>query len=138
MGSLITSAVPRLRCPEEANIRAPESVLSLHLGFIRAGAELIETNTFGANRLKLAARFLDDDVERINSEGVKIAREARQVSGKQVFIAGAIGPLGDVRDAEEERRALFAEQAELLAARGVDLFFVETFYDLGEIGRAHV
>ena len=136
MGSLITSAVPRLRCPEEANIRAPESVLSLHLGFIRAGAELIETNTFGANRLKLAARFLDDDVERINSEGVKIAREARQVSGQQVFIAGAIGPLGDVRDAEEERRALFAEQAELLAARGVDLFFVETFYDLGELETA--
>ena len=58
MGTLVTSAVGRLRCPEEANLRAPESVLSLHLGFIRAGAELIETNTFGANRRKLAARFL--------------------------------------------------------------------------------
>ena len=136
MGSLITSAVSRLRCPEEANLRAPESVLALHLGFIRAGAELIETNTFGANRRKLAARFLEDEVERINSEAVKIAREARQVSGAQVLIAGAIGPLGDVGDAEDERRALFAEQAELLEARGVDLFFVETFYDLDELETA--
>jgi len=136
MGSLITSAVPRLRCPEEANIRAPESVLSLHLGFISAGAELIETNTFAANRRKLAARFLEDDVERINSEAVKIAREARQVSGAQVLIAGAIGPLGDVGDAEDDSRALFAEQAQLLEARGVDLFFVETFYDLDELETA--
>jgi methionine synthase / methylenetetrahydrofolate reductase(NADPH) len=136
MGSLITSAVPRLRCPEEANVRAPESVLALHLGFIRAGAELIETNTFGANRHKLASRFLEDDLERINSQGVKIAREAREVSGRQVLIAGAIGPLGDLRDAEDDRRALFAEQAELLEARGVDLFFVETFYDLGELETA--
>jgi methionine synthase I (cobalamin-dependent)/5,10-methylenetetrahydrofolate reductase len=136
MGSLITSAVSRLRCPEEANLRAPETVLSLHLGFIRAGAELIETNTFGANRRKLAARFLEDEVERINSEAVKIAREARQVSGAQVLIAGAIGPLGDVGDAEDERRALFAEQAQLLEARGVDLFFVETFYDLDELETA--
>jgi len=136
MGSLITSAVPRLRCPEEANIRAPESVLSLHLGFIRAGADLIETNTFGANRRKLAARFLEDEVERINSEAVKIAREARQVSGAQVLIAGAIGPLGDVGDAEDARHELFAEQARLLEARGVDLFFVETFYDLDELETA--
>jgi homocysteine S-methyltransferase len=136
MGSLLTSAVPRLRCPEEANVRAPESVLSLHLGFIRSGAELIETNTFGANRRKLAGHFLEDDTERINSDGVRIAREARQVSGRQVFIAGAIGPLGDVRDAEENRKALFAEQAELLEARGVDLLFVETFYDLDELETA--
>ena len=50
MGALVTSAVPRLRCPEEANLRAPEAVVSLHVGFINAGAELIETNSFGANR----------------------------------------------------------------------------------------
>ncbi|HST26656.1 MAG TPA: bifunctional homocysteine S-methyltransferase/methylenetetrahydrofolate reductase [Gaiellaceae bacterium] len=136
LGSLITSAVPRLRCPEEANLRAPESVLSLHLGFIRAGAELIETNTFGANRRKLAGRYLEDEVERINSEAVKIARDAREVSGQQVFIAGAIGPIGDIGDAEDDRGALFAEQAQLLEARGVDLFFVETFYDLDELETA--
>src|SRR5262249_10003544 len=133
MGTLITSAVPRLRCPEEANLRAPESVLSLHVGFIRAGAELIETNTFGANRRKLATRFLEDEVERINSEAVKIAREARQGSGAQGLLAGARGPLGDVGDDEDVRFELFAEQAQILDARGVDLFFVETFYDLGEL-----
>src|SRR5947199_7117332 len=112
MGALITSAVRRLRCPEEANLRAPESVLTLHLGFIRAGAELIETNTFGANRHKLAQHFLEDELEPINSTAVKLAREAREISGRNVFVAGSIGPLGDVGDAEETRHQTFAEQAE--------------------------
>src|SRR5512145_1516381 len=96
MGTLVSSAVPRLRCPEEANLRAAESVLSLHLGFIRAGADLIETNTFGANQRKLSEHYLEDEVARINEAGVKIARDAREVSGKDVLIAGSIGPLGDI------------------------------------------
>jgi len=130
MGTLISSAVARLRCPEEANLRAPESVLSLHLGFIRAGAELIETNTFGANRRKLAEHYLEDDVAAINEAAVKIARDAREVSGRDVFVAGSIGPLGGpVKD----REAAFAEQAQLLEGRGVDLFMIETFYDLDEL-----
>jgi len=133
MGTLISSAVARLRCPEEANLRAPESVLSLHLGFIRAGAELIETNTFGANRRKLAEHYLEDDVAAINESAVKIARDAREVSGRDVFIAGSIGPLGDVEASDEERRAVFTEQAQLLEGRGVDLFMVETFFDLDEL-----
>src|SRR5919205_1854417 len=95
MGALVTSAVPRLRCPEEANLRAPEAVVSLHVGFINAGAELIETNTFGANRRKLAHHFLEDEFERINSAAVKLARDAREIAGRDVFIAGAIGPLGE-------------------------------------------
>ena len=136
MGTLITSAVPRLRCPEEANLRAPQSVVDLHLGFIHAGAELIETNTFGANRRKLAAHFLEQELEQINSAGVKLARDAREVSGRTVFIAGSIGPLGDVGDAEDERHEAFAEQAAVLEGRGVDLFMVETFYDLDELEQA--
>ena len=133
MGVLVSSAVPRLRCPEEANVRAPESVLSLHLGFIRAGADLIETNTFGANRRKLSEHYLEDDVARINEAAVKIARDAREVSGRDVLIAGSIGPLGD-RDAPiGERAVIFAEQAGLLEGRGVDLFMVETFYELDEV-----
>lgn len=132
MGTLISSAVSRLRCPEEANLRAPESVLSLHLGFIRAGADLIETNTFGANRRKLAEHYLEDDIVAINESAVKIARDAREVSGRDVFIAGSIGPLGEVGP-DEERRAVFAEQAQLLEGRGVDLFMIETFYDLDEL-----
>src|SRR5215467_9399231 len=79
MGSLLTAAVPRLRSPEEANLRAPQAVVSLHVSFIEAGAELIETNTFGANRRKLAASFLENELERINSTGVKLAREAREI-----------------------------------------------------------
>src|ERR1700761_9737906 len=91
MGSLLTAAVPRLRTPEEANLRAPEAVVSLHVSFINAGAELIETNTFGANRRQLAAHFLEDELERINATGVKLAREAREMTGKDVFIGGAMG-----------------------------------------------
>ena len=130
MGVLVSSAVTRLRCPEEANLRAPESVLSLHLGFIRAGADLIETNTFGANRHKLAAQYLEEDVARINEAAVKIARDAREVSGRDVLVAGSIGPLGGPT---KDRDAVFAEQAQLLEGRGVDLFMVETFYELEEL-----
>jgi methionine synthase / methylenetetrahydrofolate reductase(NADPH) len=134
MGVLVTSAVPRLRTPEEANLRAPEAVVSLHVGFIRAGADLIETNTFGANRRKLATHYLEDEFERINSTAVRLAREAREVTGKDVFIAGSIGPLGDLGDVvPEERGELFAEQASILEGRGADLFMIETFFDLDEL-----
>ena len=125
MGALLASAVDRLRCPEEANLKAPEAVIDVHLGYIRAGAELIETNTFGANRAKLAQHFLEDEFEQINAAAVKLAREAREISGKEVFIAGSIGPGGD-----------YAEQALVLEGRGVDLFFVETFADLDDLEAA--
>src|SRR5881227_4176843 len=91
MGALLSAAVPRLRSPEEANLRAPDAVVSLHVSFINAGAELIETNTFGANRRKLAHHFLEDDLEQINSTAVKLARDAREIAGRDVFIAGSIG-----------------------------------------------
>src|SRR5438552_14516550 len=133
MGALVTSAVPRLRCPEEANLRAPDAVVSLHTSFINAGAELIEANSFGANRRKLAHHFLEDEFERINSEAVKLARDAREISGRDVFIAGAIGPLGDVELRHEGERELFGEQARTLEGRGADLFMLETFYDLHEL-----
>ncbi len=137
MGVLVTSAVPRLRCPEEANLKAPESVVTLHTSFIRAGADLIETNTFGANRRKLAQLYLEAELERINAAGVKLAREAREVAGREVFIAGSIGPLGDAQGlSPEQRAAIFAEQAEILDGRGVDLFMIETFYELDELETA--
>src|SRR5215213_5559200 len=135
MGSLVTAAVPRLRTPEEANLRAPDAVVSLHVSFINAGAELIETNTFGANRRKLAQHFLEDDLERINSTAVKLAREAREIAGRDVFIGGSIGPLGEPATARV-RHDLFAEQASVLEGRGADLFMVETFYDLEELADA--
>jgi homocysteine S-methyltransferase len=135
-GALITSAVPRLRCPEEANVKAPDAVVSVHLGFIRGGADLIETNTFGANRRKLRSQFLDDQLEAIVGGGVKLAREAREVSGADVLIAGAIGPLGDAEHPAangDDPADLFEEQARILEGRGVDLFMVETFFDLDEL-----
>jgi methionine synthase / methylenetetrahydrofolate reductase (NADH) len=132
MGALLSAAVPRLRSPEEANLRAPEAVVSLHVSFINAGAELIETNTFGANRRKLAHHFLEDDLEALNSAGVKLARDAREITGREIFIAGSIGPLGEPASSRV-RRDLFAEVATVLEGRGVDLFMVETFYDLEEV-----
>jgi methionine synthase / methylenetetrahydrofolate reductase (NADH) len=136
MGALLSSAVPGLRCPEEANLRAPESVLEVHLGYIRAGAELIETNSFGANRAKLVRQFLAAELEQINGAAVRIAREAREVAGRDVFIAGSIGPLGDVELRGLDPTELFAEQARVLEGRGVDLFMVETFFDLDELETA--
>jgi len=137
-GALLTAAVPRLRCPEEANLKAPEAVVKVHLGFIRAGAELIEANTFGANRRKLSAELLDDRLDDILEQGVKLAREARDVSGSPVFVAGAIGPLGDLEGSHGAENAydVFHEQARLLEGRGVDLFMVETFFDLDELETA--
>ena len=132
MGALLTAAVPRLRSTEEANLRAPEAVVSLHVSFINAGAELIETNTFGANRRKLAANYLDDDLEQINAAAVKLARQAREMTGRDVFIGGAIGPIGEPA-ASRVRQELFAEQASVLEDRGADLFMLETFYDLDEL-----
>jgi methionine synthase / methylenetetrahydrofolate reductase(NADPH) len=137
MGVLVSSTAPRLRVPEEANLRAPETVVKLHAGFIAAGADLIETNSFGANRRKLAANYLDDEVHAINSSAVKLAREAREMAGRDVFIAGSIGPLGELGAvAPAERTEIFAEQAEILEGRGVDLFAVETFFDLDELESA--
>ena len=95
-GALLSGAVSRLRCPEEANLRDPEAVIAVHTGFIRAGAELIETNTFGANRRKLSALYLDDRLEEIVERGVKLAREAREIAGTETLVAGSIGPLGDL------------------------------------------
>ena len=132
MGALISAAVPRLRCPEEANLRAPDAVVSLHVGFINAGAELIETNSFGANRRKLSQHFLEDELEEINSTAVKLARNARETTGRDVFIGGSIGPLGEPATSRV-RRELFAEQAQVLEGRGADLLMIETFYDLDEL-----
>jgi methionine synthase / methylenetetrahydrofolate reductase(NADPH) len=137
-GALLTTRVARLRCPEEANLKAPEAVVGVHLAFIRAGAELIETNTFGANRRKLSAQLLDDRLREIVETGVKLAREARDVAGSPVLVGGSIGPLGDLEGTSgaEDAYEVFREQAALLEGRGVDLFLVETFFDLQELETA--
>ena len=101
----------------------------------RAGAELIETNTFGANRRKLAATSARGRASSaINSAAVRLAREAREIAGRDVWIAGSIGPLGELEVFDPASHgAAYAEQAQVLEGRGVDLFMIETFFDLDEI-----
>jgi homocysteine S-methyltransferase len=137
MGSLLHESVGPQRCFEELNTSQPEAVVRVHRAYIQAGAQLIETNTFGANRLKLTASGLGDQVSRINQGGVKIAREAREGAKHEVMIAGSIGPSGTSRHMDEvsgeELRAAFHEQAQALEERGVDLFLLETFSDIEEL-----
>ena len=131
MGSMLHDSVGPVRCFDELNTLEPEAVFRVHQAYIEAGAQMIETNTFGANRFKLAPLGLGDEVQRLNSRGVKIAREARETASREVLIAGSIGPLGigvQARHPEPaEILAVFHEQALALEERGVDLFVLETF-----------
>ncbi|NDQ57719.1 MAG: bifunctional homocysteine S-methyltransferase/methylenetetrahydrofolate reductase [Acidipila sp.] len=136
MGSMLYEEMGPQRCFDEVNVTQPEAVFRVHQAYIEAGAQIIETNTFGANRHKLAAMGLSENVTRFNHRGVKIAREAREAAAREVLIAGSIGPLG-VRQmrplASEEIVHIFHEQALALEERGVDLFILETFSDLDEL-----
>jgi methionine synthase / methylenetetrahydrofolate reductase(NADPH) len=131
MGSMLHEAVGPQRCFDELNATEPEAVFRVHQAYLEAGAQIIETNTFGANRFKLAPLGLADEVQRLNSRGVKIAREARESASREVLIAGSIGPLGigvQSRHPEpDEIFDIFHEQALALEERGVDLYILETF-----------
>src|SRR5499427_7529717 len=137
MGSMLHEAVGPQRCFDEVNSTEPEAVFRLHQAYIEAGAQIIETNTFGANRFKLAPLGLADEVHRLNSRGVKIAREAREAAAREVLIAGSMGPLGlgvQARHPEPDQiQAIFLEQAQALEERGVDLYILETFTYIEEI-----
>src|SRR5579883_1323195 len=134
MGSVLFEAVGPQRSFEELNVSRPEDVFRVHQSYIEAGAQIIETNTFGDNRSKLAALGLADLVSRINHRGVKIAREAREASPHEVLIAGSIGPLAiapEMREVpREEMLEIYREQAQALEERGVDLFLLETFSNI--------
>src|SRR3954462_3930485 len=123
---------------DELNLTQPDLVAEVHQAYVRAGADVIETNTFGANRIKLGAFGLADQVHAINLQGAKIAKHAAR---DQVYVAGAIGPLGIRiepwgRTGVDEAEEFFREQARGLLAGGVDLFVLETFRDVNEIGAA--
>ena len=137
MGSLLHEAVGPQRCFDELNATEPEAVFRVHQAYLEAGAQIIETNTFGANRFKLAPHGLAAETARFNSRGVKIAREARESAAREVMIAGSIGPLGLGVQARhpspDEIQDIFFEQAQALEERGVDLYCLETFSNLDEL-----
>jgi methionine synthase / methylenetetrahydrofolate reductase(NADPH) len=126
------------KCYDELNLREPQAVVEIHRAYVRAGAEILETNTYGANRVKLREFGLESSLREINQRGAELAREA---GGESCWVAGAIGPLG-IRiepygpTALEEAGEYFEEQASALIAGGVDLFVLETFSNLSEIEQA--
>ncbi|NOT62175.1 MAG: bifunctional homocysteine S-methyltransferase/methylenetetrahydrofolate reductase [Acidobacteria bacterium] len=142
MGTMIYSkGVYINRSYDELNLSTPDLIANIHREYIKAGAEIIETNTFGASRLRLAKQGLDDKLVDINTAAVKLARNAVESAKHDVFVAGAISTLG-VRlepygpTSLDEARALFKEQAQVLLDSGVDCFVLETFHDLAEMQQA--
>ncbi|PYM63505.1 MAG: bifunctional homocysteine S-methyltransferase/methylenetetrahydrofolate reductase [Candidatus Rokuibacteriota bacterium] len=139
MGTMLYArGVPIDACFDVLNLHDPRAVQAIHREYVTAGADLLETNTFGANRFKLAVHGLDARVREINRAGVRLARDVRETMGRDVLILGSVGPLGKYLQpigtvGEEEARAAFREQAEGLVEGGVDGFVAETFSDIREL-----
>ncbi len=133
MGTLLFSrGIPQRACLDELAITRPDLIGSIHREYLEAGADLIETATFGANRIRLETFGLADRAHAFNRRAAQVAREARDVSGRDVLVAGSIGPLGpptgELEALDEAAvRAAFREQIEGLLEGGVDLFVIETF-----------
>ena len=142
MGTMLySSGVPLDSAFDVLNLSNPELVGSIHRAYIAAGAEIIETNSYGANRFKLEQLGLGSKVRQLNRVAAKIAREQREVSGRPVFVAGSVGPtlqrLAPIGKADAEKvRAVFREQIEALLEGGVDLLTIETIPDISEMREA--
>lgn len=126
------------QCYDNVNLTHPKLVKEVHTDYAEAGADVLQTNSFGANRFKLQKHGLEESLAAINRQAAELARA---VAGDQLFVAGSMGPLGVKIEpwgkiSREEARAAFTEQAEALLAGGVDLFVLETFSDLSEIQEA--
>lgn len=126
------------QCYDELALRAPDLVREIHAAYVKAGAEVLETNTFGANRTKLTQYGLDTQVGAINTRAAQLAREA---AGEDRLVAGAVGPLGVRLEpygaiSREEARAIFVEQMRALREGSADCFLLETFADLEELEQA--
>jgi len=139
MGTMLNaSGVGFDQCFDAVNLTNPNLVLEIHRAYIDAGAQIIQTNTFGANRFKLAEHELGDKVMEINQAGVDLARKAASAAGREVLIAGDVGPLGVRlspfgRVQPEHARQVFAEQIGALCNAGADLLILETISDLAEM-----
>ena len=129
------------RSLDELALTAPDLVRSVHLDYIRAGSELIEANSFGANRFRLADHGTEDQLAEINEAAVRVASEARNLTGQRVWIAGVVGPLGRPIAplgpiSQSQARSAFEEQVEALAGAGVDVVSLQTFTDISELAVA--
>ncbi|HEY9077518.1 MAG TPA: bifunctional homocysteine S-methyltransferase/methylenetetrahydrofolate reductase [Anaerolineaceae bacterium] len=128
-------------CFDALNLKNPALVAEVHRSYIDSGSQIIQTNTFGANRFKLARHGLEDQVTALNTSGVELARRVIWASFKQVLIAGDVGPLG-VRLAPfgrvqpEQAQQVFSEQIRALIEAGVDLLIIETMTDIYEVNEA--
>jgi methionine synthase I (cobalamin-dependent) len=136
MGTLLLDrGVPVDHCLEELCLSEPDRILAVHEEYVAAGARVIETNTFGANRVRLSRFGLEDRTAAINKAAVRLARKA--VRGKEICIAGSVGPLGiSSHEAEErgiDRSSCFREQIAALTEADVDLIFFETFLNFEEM-----
>jgi len=139
MGTLLLDrGVPVDHCLEELCLSEPDRVRRIHDEYVAAGARVIETNTFGANAVRLSRFGLENQVGEINRAAVRLARQAAR--GKDVWVAGSVGPLGITANQAEERGinrpAVFREQVEALIAAEVDLIFFETFMNFEEMAIA--
>jgi len=126
------------QCLEQLVVDRPDWVSGIHQAYAAAGADVITTHTFGANRMRLAKHGLEDKVREFNFRAVRLLRDAREVSGRAIFIAGNVGPLGirfapDDADARTEAEEAFREQIGVLWEAGADLLLFETFSDLEEL-----
>lgn len=139
MGTLLYSrGIPQRSCLEELVVRRPDLVGAAHREYLVAGAELIETLTFGANRVRLAPTGLDISAGLLNRRAAALAREARDVSGREALVGGSIGPLesagrGGIRQPDAVSRDAFREQLDGLLEGGIDVVVLETFVDLDEL-----
>ena len=141
MGTMLHAAGCALdRALPEVNLSDPKLVAAIHESYVSAGADIIQTNTFGANRLWLAEHGYPDQVEEINRAAVAIAREMSERSNRVVFVAGSVSPAVTARQRRQvgaaERKDVIAEQILALTAEGVDLLILETFGYLDELAEA--
>jgi methionine synthase I (cobalamin-dependent)/5,10-methylenetetrahydrofolate reductase len=142
MGTLLhIRGIPFEACFDELNLSEPDLIVDIHREYIEAGAQIIETNSFGANRYKLSAHGLERRVKEINTAAVQLARRAIEASSKEAYIAGSVGPLG-VRLAPfgrvkpEQAYEAYSEQIQALLEAGADLIILETQIDLNEVHEA--
>jgi methionine synthase / methylenetetrahydrofolate reductase(NADPH) len=141
MGTMLHAAGCALdRALPEVSLSDPKLVAAIHESYVSAGADVIQTNTFGANRLWLAGHGYPDQVEEINRAAVGIAREMTERSGREIFVAGSVSPAVTARQRRQvgatERQDVIAEQIRSLATAGVDLIILETFGYLDELAEA--